>query len=304
MSVKKVFCYDVSIPDGYRFTDVLMNPEYWVPVDLGVKKVEMFSVQWDAARRTVSGLFVCTQLKDIPPAHIPGDEDFSAVPLENGQGLAYPNAFLYCEQTKVLLLEYNKYGVGTKNILDFFGGNSHRLHHLDWDMGLELILTLDAYQRAERMVTIKEVKVQIATPQNLVRHDTYENGSIEDIARLASELGASRSISMTIKGDYENGGIKKNKILRFMDFFNIVGQHFENTPWNLKNSLEVIGTVNTDEGEVEDHINFFLDRLVGYFELEDQRVHAHLQPITRKSGMEEVYLQLAGSLRQIMGIRT
>lgn len=304
MSIKKVFCYNVRVPDHYDFTTILCNPEFHKPVGIGVKKIEIDNLKRDSSKRVITGIFVCTQTRDIPPAHKPGDSDYSAVPLGNGQGLAYPNAFLYCEQTKVLLMEFNMYGVTIKNLIEFFGTNAAKSNILDWEMGIEIILTRDAYERARNLTTVKEITVQVATPHNLVTTDSYNHGSLEDIALLAKDLGATRSISVTFKGEYVDGGLSKTKTLGFMDVMNRIGQRFMNSTGMAKNSLIVTGTVpNGDGQEREEAINFFIDRLESTFELEDKKIHANLQPLSRKNGMDEVYNNLKADLKELIGIR-
>jgi hypothetical protein len=304
MSVKKVYCYDVRVPDNYDFSQVLQNPDFHRPVEIGLKKIEIFNVNRDATKRLVSGIFVCTQTKNLPPAHKPGDEDYSAVPLENGQGLAYPNAFLYCEQTKVLLIEYNRYGTTIGNLIGFFNHNANLLNHLDWEIGIEIILAQDAYDRASRITSIKEVTVQVATPQKLISDHTYSRGTLEDIAMLGRDLNGTKSITLSIKGNYNDGGLRKNKLLSILSTLNQIGQKLPTATGSIKNSLLIIGAVDTEDGgSREEVINLFVDRLIGFFPLEDMQIHPHLQPLSRKAGMEQVYEGIKHQILEIIGIR-
>lgn len=304
MSIKKVYFYDVRVPDNYDFSIILQNPNFHLPVEIGAKKIEIFNLQRDAVKRLVSGIFVNTQTHDLPPAHVPGEQDYSAVPLADGQGLAYPNAFLYCEQTRVLLIEYNRAGATIGNLKEFFYHNARRQNLLDFEIGMQIILSQDAYERASKITIIKEVTAQVATPQKLILDHSYSHGTLEDLALLGKDLNATRSITISMKGEFVDGGISKRKILGFMDVFNRIGQRLPDAAGNVKNSLLVIGTVNTDDGGTrEEVINFFVDRLIGRFELDDMKIHAHLQPLLRRAGMELVYDHFKSQLVAIIGIR-
>jgi hypothetical protein len=304
MSTKKVYCYDVRIPDNYDFSVILQNADFRRPVEIGLKKIEIFNVERDERRRLISGIFVCTQTRNLPPAHTPGEEDYSAVPLENGQGLAYPNAFLYCEQTRVLLIEYNRYGATVGNLITFFNYNARQSNLMDWDIGISIILAQDAYTRAENITSIKELTVQVATPQRLIVNHDYSHGTLEDIALLGRDLNGTKSITVTIKGDFNNGGLLRRRILDIIKSLNLIGQKLPNAKGSTKNSLCITGSVNTDDGgSREEVINLFVDKLIGYFELEDLQIHPNLQPINRRNGIYAAYDNLRDQLYALMGIR-
>ena len=303
MSTKKVYCYSVRIPDNYKFEDILIDADFKKPVSIGIKKVEMYAVHRDVARKIVTGLFVCTQIKDIPPTHLPGGDDYSAVQLKKGEGLAYPNAFLYCEQTKSLLIEYNKFGVTANNLIEFFGINAVNKNFLDWQMGLEIILTPNAYDRVKNMVKIKEVKIQVATPTMMMKQNRKFTGNLASIINLSKSLNAERSICLTLKGNYEDGGISKKETLELMNGVDSLGKKNPDAAWNLVNNFEVTGQYATDEGIKEELINLFVDRLSTTFILEDKMIHASLQPVARKEGMAESYKYLSPLLVQIVGIK-
>jgi len=309
MATKKVFCYNVRLADGYEFSDVLKDKRFHNPVNLGLKTIEIGHLSVDAGKRLIYGIFVATQTKDVPPAHKPGEDDYSAIPLESGEGLAYPNAFLYCEQTKVLFMEYNRYGVTPNFLYEFFGANAQRENLLDWEMGIEIVLNRDAYERASKLTSIKEFVIQVASPEQLLFEESKSKGAISEVVQFASEYNATKAITITLKGNYNDGGITQNKILSLIKKLQSIGQKTDTASGRMKNSIVVVGKTrlgeenNLEGQEIEDTINLFLDKVEGYFELENIRLHTNLQPTARKTGMYDVYYALIGTIRSLIGIR-
>lgn len=81
MAIKKVYCYLVSTVEGCDFANVLLNPQCHEPISLDKKEIEIKYVQ-EHSGQIISGIFVATKKGGVPPEHVPGEEDFSAIRLE------------------------------------------------------------------------------------------------------------------------------------------------------------------------------------------------------------------------------
>lgn len=92
------------------------------------KTTELRFIEQNHRTNLITGLFVTTQRNGIPPTHTPGQDDYSAVPLSDGQGLAYPNTILYDPTSHVLYLEINQIGVSEKRICEYFSAHANRLN--------------------------------------------------------------------------------------------------------------------------------------------------------------------------------
>lgn len=158
MAIKNVYCYLVSTAEGCDFADILLTPQCHKPIVIDKKEIEIKYVK-DNKDQTISGIFIATKKGGVPPEHVPGEEDFSAIRLKEGAGLAYPNAFLYLKKDNTLLIEYNKAGVTSKNICEYFEEVEKREDIEEIDLGLEVLLTSDAYERIEKLDVIEKFEI-------------------------------------------------------------------------------------------------------------------------------------------------
>ena len=204
MAIKIVYCYLVSTVEGCDFANVLLNPQCHEPISLDKKEIEIKYVQ-EHSGQIISGIFVATKKGGVPPEHVPGEEDFSAIRLKEGAGLAYPNAFLYIKKNRVLLLEYNKAGVTSRNICEYFEEVEKKEDVEEINLGLEILLTADAYERIAKMDVIEKFEIQIANPTNLIREQYTESATIKDFGKIAPDLNATKSLSMVVQGKIEDG---------------------------------------------------------------------------------------------------
>lgn len=102
---KKVTCYSVNIPESMDFVQLLLDNEESSLKPFVLDQYRTIELKYTQIQKngSIVGLFVTTSRKNIPPAHKPGNgDDYTALPLDDGQGLAYPNVFLYDPQFKVL----------------------------------------------------------------------------------------------------------------------------------------------------------------------------------------------------------
>lgn len=304
MAKKKVQCFQVVLSEGFSFEAILLadGPKYVYDVSPH-KTVEICSIEKNK-NGTITGLFVTTQNKNIPPAHEPGNDEYSAVPLKNGEGLAYPNVFLYCTKTHALYLESNRAGVSGKILCNYFMEKMKKDKIPGFSMNLNIILTADAYNRIKRSKYVKKVDFQIADPILLLQQQVFQDGPIKDFSKLAKDINASKSIGVTLSGETEIGGLAKKKILDIMDNFNSILPEYV-TKGRAKNRLVVHGVYEDEEGEGEreEIIDFFLDRVTGYFTLEDFTLAKDLQPKERKDGISNVYLTSYTTIANIIGLK-
>ena len=120
---KKVTCYSVNIPESMDFVQLLLDNEESSLKPFVLDQYRTIELKYTQIQKngSIVGLFVTTSRKNIPPAHKPGNgDDYTALPLDDGQGLAYPNVFLYDPQFKVLYLETNRMGVSPSKICAYF----------------------------------------------------------------------------------------------------------------------------------------------------------------------------------------
>lgn len=238
MGKKKVVVFLAEYTGVDNFSEVLLDEEFYKPVEITSQKTtELRFIEQNHRTNLITGLFVTTQRNGIPPTHTPGQDDYSAVPLSDGQGLAYPNTILYDPASHVLYLEINQIGVSEKRICEYFSAHANRLNIANFRLTLAPILKSEAYERVNRMAIIDSMECQIASPNQLIR-DEMLAGSLGNIGELARNLNATKQISITVKAEEINGGISKHEALAIVRFFeNIV----QTVGFNKRNKLKYKG---------------------------------------------------------------
>lgn len=300
MTNKNVTIHVVDYEGEVSFSEILVDPRFQVPYRINqFKTTELKSVERN--NNVITGIFVTTQKKGIPPAHTPGeDDDYTAIPLDEGQGLAYPNAILYDIPTNTLYIESNRIGLNEKRICEYFIELAEENGIREFHMELPPVLKAEAYDRVSRMVLIDAMECKIANPIQLFRDEMAEC-ALGDFAKLTRNLNASRTVSVIVKSEEVEGGLTKREVLRFIDFFarTITGTV------NRGNKLRINGRKRgdgLDNGElICDEVDFFLDKLRGSFSLDEPNVASHLQILDRKRGMISVYERHNPEVSRIIG---
>lgn len=301
MSKKNVTVHIVDYTGVNSFVEILLNPNFSLPFQITQYKTTELKFVEQKANGTIIGLFVTTQKIGIPPAHKPGEDDYTAIPLDEGQGLAYPNTMLYDIRTNTMYLETNRVGLNENRVSEYFMGHAEELGMLEFSMSLAPVLKPEAYERVNNMVFVDSMECKIANPLQLIRSNMQE-GSLRNFRELANGLNATKNISIVVKSEEVEGGVTKREVLRFINFF---GSMVTGASFDRKNKLIIKGrktAAGLDEGElVEDDINFLVDKIRDSFILDEPNVASHLQPVERKRGVTAVYERHRHEVANIVG---
>lgn len=302
MAKKNVTVYIVEYSGVDSFKEILLNPQFHAPFQINQYKTSELKFVQENSNGTITGLFVTTQRVGLPPAHTPGQEDdYTAIPLDEGQGLAYPNTILYDEQTNTIYIESNRIGLNENRVCEYFTGLAAGMGIVGFSISLASVLKSEAYDRVKNMVLIDSMECKIASPLQLI-NNSAQNGALRNFKELANDLNATKTISVIVKSEEVEGGITKREVLSFLGFFTKIST---GASFDRKNKLIVKGRKTTDNisnGElVEEDVNFFLDKIRGSFTLEEPNIASNLQPTDRKRGITSVYEQYHHEVTNIVG---
>ena len=295
---RKVFCSTVDFHGAPNFESVLLSPNLRQYVlSYRNKQIELSHVVDEGD--IITGLFVATQTKDIAPIHLPGDEDdYSAVPIENGKGFAFPNVVLYIKSLKVLLWEVNRNGLLESGIEYYFNTVSGLRFNNIYQVSLASVMNLDASIRLNRLLEMDSIEFQIAQPLTFLREEAGREGAMSDISNLVNQTNATQSVTIKLVAD--KTGINK---LNPVGIFNIVSNflrlpHIEHG--RVKNKLVIVGKSGDEESIIEETINFVADRCEMNFRIERLEIAPHLQVNERKEGIRLVYLEAVNLIRGLI----
>ncbi|MDH6310461.1 hypothetical protein M2451_003733 [Dysgonomonas sp. PFB1-18] len=294
MKNKKVLCSLVDVSEDYDFDKLLLDGIFKTTIYYKNRDIEMSHITTKGD--FIMGMFVSTQKKDLAPIHTPGDEDdYSAVPLKKGQGLAYPNVFLYDKKKKILLWEVNRLGVLESSMQYFFEEVMHQKGYPDFFISLNPLMFPNAYKRIKNLVQIQEIEFQIASPTAFLRKES-KNGTLSNIAKVANDFSASKAISITVKAN-ELQTVNKRSVLSILGFIDEAPLQ----PGRIKNRVIVKGLKDEGGTLFEETINYIVDRMSEYFPLTELTVASNLQIKERKDGIENVYKKLSNDLDVLLG---
>ena len=295
---RKVFCSTVDFRGAPNFESVLLSPNLRQYVlSYRNKQIELSHVVDEGD--IITGLFVATQTKDIAPIHLPGDEDdYSAVPIENGKGFAFPNVVLYIKSLKVLLWEVNRNGLLESGIEYYFNTVSGLRINNTYQVSLAQVMNLDASIRLSRLLEMDSIEFQIAQPLTFLREEAGREGAMSDISKLVNQTNATQSVTIKLVAD--KTGINK---LNPVGVLNIVNKflglpHIEHG--RVKNKLVIVGKSGDEESIIEETINFVADRCEMNFRIERLEIAPHLQVNERKEGIRLVYLEAVNLIRGLI----
>ena len=300
MTQKKVYCYQVCAHEDCDFTEILLACNHFKPITIDNKKIEVKYVK-NHTDSTVSGIFITTKIDGIPPEHVPGEEDFSAITLKEGAGLAYPNAFLYSKSNNVLLIELNRMGVTPKNICEYFSSIEIEEDVPEIDLGLNILLSADAFDRIKNMDSILKLEIQVAKPTQIIRDGYADSATVKEVGKLSSALNATKSSYMVFQGELQNGGIRKQSVIDVLKDFAGFGKKITGTP--MSNKFVVTGKKSSEDGLaniIDETIDLFVDRIKGEFKLDEPRLLDSVQEHDRIKGMKAVYRTVLKDIRKVL----
>lgn len=273
--------------DSYdEFVEALMNSS--LTIRLGAKVVEISHTEED--RDLIKGIFVSTQKADLPPQHAPGDDDdYSAIPIEEGKGLAYPNVFLYDKTRRILLWEVNSQGMDIKRFSKYF---TEYDKENDTNIHAEFlpVTTTDFMERVSRLERISDLDIKIADPLQIVERSETALGSIP---QLVEESNATKSVGIKLQAA-KGHTLSINSIKQWLgDIFHM------NNEENAKIQCKTKGLFYDDEGNLEETtIDLLIDRFRTSFDL-PKNENATLQEAERKRGIMEGYATLLRMFNQL-----
>lgn len=274
---KRVYASTVVSSDFDTFESIIAGN---VPVlHLNNKDVEISHVHQNAD--VICGLFVSTQMANLAPQHEPGIEaDYSAIEIEAGKGLAYPNAFLYDKARHILLWEVNTQGMNEKKFETFFRVCDNR-NGTNMQCHFYPIVTTDFLERINRLERINSFSLKVGDPIQILNRD---EASFADMRNLARSAEATGTIEVKVKAS--PGHTLSIDFIR-SQVQSAVRLNRDNADANI-NCRTSGFYYNEDDNLESTTVDMLIDKFVAYYEL-DQLDNASIQAESRKNGLQQAY---------------
>lgn len=306
---KSVYFYKARIEGNISIREVLLNPIYHLPFNLDGKTLELKFPQEESGG-LITGNFVMTRTTGIPPKHKINTDEYDAIQLEDGEGLSYPNAFVFNPENLVLGLEFNLNGTYPTQVEKFLrqlalNRNSNTNENEDtFNLNVQLheLLTLDAYERILNFEAFQKVTMKIAYPDQLIQEELRTNGPIRLIGELADQLNATSSMEISFSASMDEGipGLNRNRVIELVRNFGRVSQTL--FPRRGRNKLIIEGlNTRSDNPEILDRetIDLMKDRMKDSFDLNEPAVLTSIQHPERRRGIIECYKRKSSEINSI-----
>lgn len=306
---KSVYFYKAEERGNISIREIFLNPVYHVPFNLDGKTLELKFPQ-EEPNGLITGNFVMTRTSGIPPKHKINTDEYDAIQLEDGEGLSYPNAFVFNPENSVLGLEFNLNGTYPSQVEKFLrqlalNRNSsieENEEPVDLNVQLHELLTLDAYERILSFDAFQKVTMKIAYPDQLIQEELRTNGPIRLIGELADQLNATSSMEISFSASMDDGipGLNKDRVIELVRNFSRVTQTL--FPRRGRNKLIIDGlNTRSDNPEILDKetIDLMKDRMKDSFDLNEPAVLTSIQHLERRRGIIDCYTRRSREINSI-----
>lgn len=151
---------------------------------------------------TITGIVETTRNDNLPPKKNRKKKKIEKLGLNDDEGLAYGNIFLYEKKRQILMYEVNKFGSYVyhfiKCLKDCCSTDENRWSER-FDVALNPILKPDEYERLKKMNYYKTLEIQVANPKAILKeHHEKRKDSLFKAMEVAEELS-----SETFTGRFE-----------------------------------------------------------------------------------------------------
>ena len=294
---KRVFISKVENEGIYSLDKFLRTKSLYKTLEMGDKLVEISHIKVESS--FITGLFVSTQEAGIAPIHKPGDEeDYSAVPVPDGKGFAFPNVFIYLRELNVLAWESNRSGQAEKGMAEYFNTIASN-HLLDMKISLIPIMNINAYDRLNNLLEITKVEIKVAEPLELLRNEAGKDGAISDIYNVVNKTNASKAVTLSLVASEKKANkLDKSSIIKMFKSFVPIQSYQHGRD---KNKLLIVGKHRGDDGRlIEETVNIVLNRYESSFPLEKLKIAPHLQIDERKQGILGAIISKIDDIRKLL----
>lgn len=274
---KRVYASTVVSSDYDTFESIIAG-------DVSVLRLNGKSIEISHVHQNdnvISGLFVSTQMVNLAPQHEPGIEaDYSAIEIEDGKGLAYPNAFLYDRTRHILFWEVNTQGMNEKKFEIFFN-QCDKLNGTNMQCHFYPVVTTDFLERINRLERINSFSLKVGDPIQILNR---EDASFADMRNLATSAEATGTIEVKVKASA--GHTLSIEFIR-SQVQSAIRLNRDNGNANI--NCQTSGFYYDEDDNLESaKIDMLIDKFCTYYEL-DRVDNASIQAEARKNGLQQAY---------------
>lgn len=212
----------------------------------------------------VTGELTRKQIIDIPAEA--NDAGLQPVQLSQGGGLAYPSAFVYHRQSRVILIQANPIAVSQGRLAHYLY-NFNQLASYVFDP----VLTTQAWAKFNRGPP-RKIVIKLANPSQMIGLTGPANSVAESAANLA-EMLEGPTVTIEVSMGQKHGSLARNTVRRIVT--SLMGRSFS--------EVETLSVSVKPDGEQTEVIDF-LHEFLAYKDVLDLPENDHEQSYQIRSG--------------------
>lgn len=253
----------------------------------------------------ILGVMVTTKREGIPPKHKTSNDLYSPLDLDDDEGLAYANVFLYDKGTKILMYEFNKNGVYLQKFCDHLRMLTNSTEEFGvFNITPAPLLNIEAYNRMIQMNFYKSIEIQIAQPDELINDFKDKNDSLKNILKFGKEINSNYlTIILDVK-QRRKEGLFNNIVQRVTNTLMSLGGKKDDE--DLIKKVEITGYENDPDdpnSNVKSIVDLVLDKYKCTMAIEEKRILKDLQIQDRKTAIQELYNKNITEYKKIVSIQ-
>lgn len=221
-------------------------------------------------RRYIIGLVETSRDNNIPPKKNRRKRTISKLGLDDNEGLAYANVFIYEKRRGILMYEVNKFGCFVDHFVEYVYKCCKKSEHITaFDIRLEPILNANEYKRLMEMRFYKSITIQVANPQEIIDNYRHKNDALYNVCSSAVNL-ESRKVNFTfeVSARGKQHGLAPSRLTRTV---NNILEVVRGPMGNNVEKFEVRGYETDSDDNRLQTIDLIADRYLKHIELEEPR---------------------------------
>ena len=239
-------------------------------------------------RRFIIGLVETSRDNNIPPKKNRKKRTISKLGLDDGEGLAYANVFIYEKRRGILMYEVNKFGCFVDHFVEYVYKSCKRSERFTaFDITLEPILNANEYRRLMDMRFYKSITIQVANPQDIIDSYRHRNDALFNVCSSAVNLDSKKvNFTFEVSARGNQRGLTPNRLTRTV---NNVLEVVRGPLGNNVEKFEVKGYETDSDDNRLQTIDLIADRYLKYIELNEPRENSDLLEGQREHEIKRLY---------------
>lgn len=300
---KKVEIFEIifTTEEEFTFPEVITSTEV-VEREFRVKGKDVSLRILNKGKTTdyIVGLVETSRNENIPPKKNRKKKTITKLGLEEGEGLAYANIFLYEKKRGILMYEVNKFGCYVDHFLDYiFRCTKKSKKFTAFDISLNPILKANEYQRMLKMTFHKSLELQVANPKQILEDYKHENDALWNVCSSAASVGSTRvNTKFEVAARGNTTGLTSRSLQTIVDRVLAVMRGPKGS--NI-NKIIVEGYESDSEDNKLQPIDLIADRYLQFIELDEPRENVDLLESQRSKEIKDLYEKCKDDFDTIFG---